>query len=244
MEEEFGCLIRKGEIAEFIDDEQIDACEMIEERAEPSGDFIGRECLCELFGGKEQDCRLLGSNSRASSMSDVMVREGKDTRLTVTWKMKKPATEWAQPSEEDFFPYTDDDFLPVSNPLMIARPLRFCNNRESAQLSHIAVRRLLECNSSLLAFLNSMERNLRSSIGADLSDLTEHMREAQHVLTVDPVFSTLGVERSRAYARESRMRETGKAAIFPTRTAPQVAEYSMRKSYGRLLSRSPSVSSS
>ncbi|PKM09540.1 MAG: helicase, partial [Gammaproteobacteria bacterium HGW-Gammaproteobacteria-7] len=42
-------------------------------------------------------------------------------------------------------------------------------------------------------------------------------------------------QRSRAYARESQIRETGKAAVFPDRKAPQVAEYSIRKTYGRLL---------
>jgi hypothetical protein len=43
------------------------------------------------------------------------------------------------------------------------------------------------------------------------------------------------VQPSRAYARESQIRETGKAAVFPDRRPPQVAEYSIRKTYGRLL---------
>jgi transposase len=42
--------------------------------------------------------RLLGSNSRASSMFDITVSE-KDERVFVTWKMKKTATEWASLSE-------------------------------------------------------------------------------------------------------------------------------------------------
>ena len=45
----------------------------------------------------------------------------------------------------------------------------------------------------------------------------------------------LVVQRSRAYARESQIRERGSAAIFPDRKAPQVADYSIRKTYGRLL---------
>jgi hypothetical protein len=51
----------------------------------------------------------------------------------------------------------------------------------------------------------------------------------------DEIFRHLVVQRSRAYARESQIRETGKAAAFPERKAPQVAEYSIRKTYGRLL---------
>jgi transposase len=42
--------------------------------------------------------RLLGSNTRASSMFEVSVTE-RDGRASVKWKMKKPATEWAALSE-------------------------------------------------------------------------------------------------------------------------------------------------
>ena len=61
------------------------------------------------------------------------------------------------------------------------------------------------------------------------------MAEAQEILAADEIFRQLVVQRSRAYARESQIRETGKAAAFPERKAPQVAEYSIRKTYGRLL---------
>ena len=54
-------------------------------------------------------------------------------------------------------------------------------------------------------------------------------------MAADPIFTHLVVQRSRAYARASQIRETGKAAVFPERKAPQVAEYSIRKTYGRLL---------
>ena len=61
------------------------------------------------------------------------------------------------------------------------------------------------------------------------------MADAQEVLATDEIFRHLVVQRSRAYARESQIRETGKSAAFPERKAPQVAEYSIRKSYGKLL---------
>lgn len=61
------------------------------------------------------------------------------------------------------------------------------------------------------------------------------MDEAKDLLESDPVFRSLVIQRSRAYARESQLRETGKAAAFPIRGAPKVAEYSIRRSYGRLL---------
>src|SRR5205814_5201056 len=59
--------------------------------------------------------------------------------------------------------------------------------------------------------------------------------EAQEMLAADAIFRELVVQRSRAYARESQIRETGAAASFPERKPPQVAEYSIRKTYGRLL---------
>ncbi len=85
------------------------------------------------------------------------------------------------------------------------------------------------------AHFNQMEKALRSRVGHDLPDLAEEMAEVQELLATDTIFRHLVVQRSRAYARESQIRETGKAAAFPERRAPQVAEYSIRKTYGRLL---------
>ena len=85
------------------------------------------------------------------------------------------------------------------------------------------------------AHFNNLERALRNKLGDDAIDLTEHIIEAQDVLASDEIFRRLVVQRSRAYARESQVRETGNAASFPDRRPPQVAEYSIRKTYGRLL---------
>ena len=88
---------------------------------------------------------------------------------------------------------------------------------------------------NLRAHFTQMEKALRSRVGYDVTDAAEHMAEAQEILATDEIFRHLVVQRSRAYARESQLRETGKAAAFPERRAPQVAEYSIRKTYGRLL---------
>ena len=88
---------------------------------------------------------------------------------------------------------------------------------------------------NLSAHFNQMEKALRSRVGHDLTDVAEHITEAQDILSTDEIFRQLVVQRSRAYARESQIRETGKAAAFPDRKAPQVADYSIRKTYGRLL---------
>ena len=88
---------------------------------------------------------------------------------------------------------------------------------------------------NLRAHFNQMEKALRDRVGRDVTDVAEQMNEAQEILTTDAIFRQLVVQRSRAYARESQIRETGKAAAFPERKAPQVAAYSIRKTYGRLL---------
>ena len=78
---------------------------------------------------------------------------------------------------------------------------------------------------NLRAHFNSMERALRQNVGHDIPDVAEVIGEVQDILAADPIFTNLVVQRSRAYARESQIRETGKAAAFPERRAPQVAEY-------------------
>ena len=88
---------------------------------------------------------------------------------------------------------------------------------------------------NLRAHFNQMEKALRVRAGHEPTDVAEHMTEAQEILFNDEIFRQLVVQRSRAYARESQIRETGKAAAFPERKAPQVAAYSIRKTYGRLL---------
>ena len=88
---------------------------------------------------------------------------------------------------------------------------------------------------NLRAHFNNLEKSLRNAVGHEVADVSGHMAEVQEFLASDAVFQHLVVQRSRAYARESQIRETGKAAAFPDRKAPQVAEYSIRKTYGRLL---------
>ena len=88
---------------------------------------------------------------------------------------------------------------------------------------------------NLRAHFNQMEKVLRKRVGQDAPDATEHMSEAQAILFADTFFRQLVVQRSRAYARESQEREYGEAAAFPTRRDPQVAGYSIRKTYGRML---------
>jgi superfamily II DNA or RNA helicase len=119
---------------------------------------------------------------------------------------------------------------PINNRLSDFRHLvELFTRREEAYFS-----RTLGVN-HLTAHFNQMEKALRTRVGHDVPDVEDQLAEAQDILSTDTIFRHLVVQRSRAYARESQIRETGKAAAFPERKAPQVAEYSIRKTYGRLL---------
>lgn len=88
---------------------------------------------------------------------------------------------------------------------------------------------------SLTAHFAKLEKQLRRRTGGEDDAVTDFEKEAGEMLSVDTMFRELVVQRSRSYARESQIRESGSSAMFPKRQSPQVAEYSIRKTYGRLL---------
>lgn len=59
--------------------------------------------------------------------------------------------------------------------------------------------------------------------------------EAEQVLSSDLLFKALVVQRSRVYVKESQKQHGGREVVFPERQPPQVASYSIKKTYGRLL---------
>lgn len=87
---------------------------------------------------------------------------------------------------------------------------------------------------SLTGRLNTITRTLRHRLGDDVPEAAV-AEEATELLAGDELFKGLVVQRSRAYARASQIQETGGAAVFPMREDPKVANYSIRKSYGKLL---------
>ncbi len=87
---------------------------------------------------------------------------------------------------------------------------------------------------SLSGRLNSITKTLKRGLDENVSE-AEVSEEAAQLLSGDELFRGLVVQRSRAYARASQIQETGDAAVFPTREDPKVANYSIHKSYGKLL---------
>ena len=91
------------------------------------------------------------------------------------------------------------------------------------------------------AHFAKMERELRklSQPGSKPDgDTPTDLAEAERVLAGDPLFHAIVVQRSRAYVKASRLQTGHSVAIFPPREPPQVAEYSVKKTYDRLLEKS------
>ncbi|MBK8267549.1 MAG: helicase [Planctomycetes bacterium] len=82
-----------------------------------------------------------------------------------------------------------------------------------------------------------MERDLKRLTNEQSTDgdNTTNLVEAEKILTDDPLFHSLVVQRSRAYVRQSQLQRGAGVANFPIRENPKVASYSVKKTYGKLL---------
>ncbi len=92
---------------------------------------------------------------------------------------------------------------------------------------------------SLPGHFRKIENDLLKALGAskpkDDGATETNEVEAEQVLFSDELFRALVVQRSRAYVRESQKQAGATEAIFPTREDPKVVEYSVKKTYGRVL---------
>jgi Helicase conserved C-terminal domain/PLD-like domain len=90
---------------------------------------------------------------------------------------------------------------------------------------------------SLPGHFRRMENELQQSVNGEVQPglFDTDLAEAERVLVGDTLFRELVVQRSRAYVKESQVRQGGAPAVFPVREDPKVADYSIKKTYGRLL---------
>lgn len=120
---------------------------------------------------------------------------------------------------------------PVNNRLIdLQHMIELFTGREPDHFKDIGIH-------SLPGHFRKMEKELQQSVDgqaqADLFDT--NLAEAERVLLGDTLFQHLVVQRSRAYVKESQLRQGGTPAVFPVREDPKVADYSVKKTYGRLL---------
>ena len=85
---------------------------------------------------------------------------------------------------------------------------------------------------SLAGHFQKMENRLNQITGTDVN---ETLDISDDIFKEDKLINELVVQRSRAYVKESLKAEETDSIKFPERQAPEVANYSMRKSYGDLI---------
>lgn len=92
---------------------------------------------------------------------------------------------------------------------------------------------------NLQAYFRNMEKSLMGrrdqAIPEGQPALDVDMVEASQLLVSDRFFQELVVQRSRAYVKDSQIQAGAPTTAFPEREAPRVADYSIRKTYGKLL---------
>ena len=91
---------------------------------------------------------------------------------------------------------------------------------------------------SLRGHFVSMERDVKQAMEAAQGDdeaVEINLADAEKHLAADSLFGALVVQRSRSYVKKSQLQQGSTVASFPTRESPKVAEYSVKKTYGRLL---------
>ena len=88
---------------------------------------------------------------------------------------------------------------------------------------------------SLPGHFRKLEKELGKRMGSELLQGELAGIETSDILSQDSLFRELVVQRSRAYVKQSQITTGAKEALFPKREAPKVADYSVKKTYGKLL---------
>ncbi len=88
---------------------------------------------------------------------------------------------------------------------------------------------------SLPGYFRTLEKELAKRMGSETIQGELPGQEAGDLLSQDSLFRELVVQRSRAYVKASQKAAGATEAMFPKREAPKVADYSIKKTYGKLL---------
>ena len=88
---------------------------------------------------------------------------------------------------------------------------------------------------SLPGHFRKLEKDLQKRLSSDILQGELAGLEAADLLSHDPLLRELVVQRSRAYVKQSQIAAGTRQALFPKRAPPKVADYSVKKTYGKLL---------
>lgn len=90
---------------------------------------------------------------------------------------------------------------------------------------------------SLRGHFIKLEKELQDALSEieDTSNVNIDADESKDTLAGDDLFNGVVVQRSRSYVKESQRKTGGRDVVFPERKPPIVIDYSLKKTYGRLL---------
>ena len=87
---------------------------------------------------------------------------------------------------------------------------------------------------NLQSHFNELEKKFHKQTAQGLTE-TEYLTALRDATEAGDIFGELVVQRSRGYVRASETLEASNGVLFPDRDAPQVANYQLKITYGRLL---------
>ena len=88
---------------------------------------------------------------------------------------------------------------------------------------------------SLKGHFKKMESQLVKMTSSEIIDACDASIETDIIFKGDALVNELVVQRSRAYVKKSLLTSEGENVLFPIRKEPTVANFSLKKSYGRLI---------
>ena len=121
---------------------------------------------------------------------------------------------------------------PINNTLFDLQHLfDFFTRRNDARFDHLGI-------NSIRGYLIQKERLIEQKMDGEIEDeslLADYdIAQAEQILNDDRLFREVVVQRSRVYVKQREML-ADKQTLFPDRQAPQVADYSLKDTYGQLL---------
>jgi superfamily II DNA or RNA helicase len=122
---------------------------------------------------------------------------------------------------------------PINNRLVDLQHMMELFSRREADYFKVAPLGIHSLPGHFRTMEKQLERMLAQRDGEDVVETNQV--EAEQVLSNDTLFRELVVQRSRAYVKASQLQQGVPLTMFPVREDPKVAEYSVKKTYGRLL---------
>jgi superfamily II DNA or RNA helicase len=120
---------------------------------------------------------------------------------------------------------------PVNNTLLdLVHQIELFSRQEKNYFKNLGIH-------NLKSHFIKMERELKETISEtkDTGEVSIDENVARKILTGDDLFKAIVVQRSRSYVKESQQKTEEDEVRFPVRESPRVVDYSLKKTYGKLL---------